>query len=78
MSTMGLKFRAHADDATARALRARLDAACAPWPALRMGPPVASVELRPLPPARWQGGAMSREAPRPQPRSSSLTLPTLE
>ncbi|MGC9178168.1 MAG: zinc ribbon domain-containing protein, partial [Conexivisphaera sp.] len=38
------------------------------------GPPAVPVELRPLPlPAEWQGGggAMSREAPRLQLRSSS-------
>ncbi|MGC8613834.1 MAG: hypothetical protein ACP5L2_06330, partial [Conexivisphaera sp.] len=35
MSTVGLKFRAYADGATARALKARLDAACALYNALR-------------------------------------------
>ncbi|MDP7982979.1 MAG: zinc ribbon domain-containing protein [Conexivisphaerales archaeon] len=39
------------------------------------GPPAVPVELRPLPlPAEWQGGAMSREAPRLQLRSSSPIL----
>ncbi|MGC9178484.1 MAG: zinc ribbon domain-containing protein, partial [Conexivisphaera sp.] len=36
------------------------------------GPPAVPVELRPLQlPTEWQGGAMSWEAPRLQPRSSS-------
>ncbi|MGB9734273.1 MAG: hypothetical protein ACPL2E_06720 [Conexivisphaera sp.] len=35
MSIVGLKFRAHADGATARALRALPDAACALHNALR-------------------------------------------
>ncbi|MGC9087447.1 MAG: hypothetical protein ACP5IF_02280 [Conexivisphaera sp.] len=79
MSAVGLKFRAYADGATARALKALPDAACG-WTADRdhnaaltgRGPPAVPVELRPLPlPAEWQGGAMSREAPRLQLRSSS-------
>ena len=35
MSTAGLKFRAYADEATVRAIRARLDAACALYNTLR-------------------------------------------
>ncbi|MDP7982692.1 MAG: hypothetical protein ACP5G6_01105 [Conexivisphaera sp.] len=63
MPTAGLNFRAYTDDATARAIRARLDAACALHNAALnildrtgsgQGLPVV---LRPLPlPMKWQGG----------------------